>query len=428
MKNTVKYALVTAMSAMLFITGCTRINENAENSDTISYIAPETSAQNILTDASDTINSQASVSPASDYTVSSDSSTTASDTEAIQTKPTEEDKNEFPFTLLTDNEKKYYNELYSAVYRYSPEADFSGELSESEMKRLFLLFYNQESRVFWLDSLFYPPENKHALKLTYRFEKDKADLLRAELNLAASTLLGSIPENASDYDKLKCFHDYIVSHCDFSRDTEYSNTPYGALVDGKAQCEGYAFAFSYLCDEAKIKNYVVTGTRSDGATHAWNKVLADGEWYNVDCTWDDPILKHNDPDFIRHDYFLVPDRLTEGITHFTDKTVFTPIECSSEKLNYFVKENLMFSSADSGIDEMKKLIRNAASDGKRDAEIRFTDSDAYSEAYKRLFDNNEINSIITSLNGKYGYKIKSAYKYDNDVMFIIHISLIYDGD
>ena len=81
---------------------------------------------------------------------------------------------------------------------------------------------------------------------------------------------------------------------------------YGVFVDKKAICGGYSKAFSYLCDKVGIETITVTGD-ADGEAHMWNMVKLDGEWYNVDCTWDDPIIKRNDPDFVRHDYLLVKD-------------------------------------------------------------------------------------------------------------------------
>lgn len=343
---------------------------------------------------------------------------------ATETSIPPEESN-YALSFLTDEEKLHYDELLAAVNDFRPQADFSAPLDSGEMKKLFVLLYNQESGIFWLDSLFCTPEETcAALKLTYRFEKNTAETMRAELDLTASTLLGTLPADADDYEKIKAFHDYIVLNCNFTKDSPYSNTAYGAIVAGEAQCEGYAFALSYLCDKAGIENYIVTGTNSLGATHAWNKILADGEWYNVDCTWDDPILKHENPDFLMHDYFLVPDSLINGITHFPDTSIIPSVQSGSQELNFFIREGLVFDSAQDGIDALEEQILGAVRKNKHETEIRFSDKEAYDEAYDRLFTGKEINSIISSLNGRYGLKIKSAYKYDNDELCIIHISLV----
>jgi transglutaminase/protease-like cytokinesis protein 3 len=40
-----------------------------------------------------------------------------------------------------------------------------------------------------------------------------------------------------------------------------------------------------------------------GEEHVWNIVKVDGKWYNIDLTWDDPILD-NGESMISYDFFL----------------------------------------------------------------------------------------------------------------------------
>ncbi len=60
---------------------------------------------------------------------------------------------------------------------------------------------------------------------------------------------------------------------------------YGALMEGEAVCQGYAYAFKLLCDKAGIPCWIVTGYYRE--PHAWNYVWLDGAYYQVDVTWDD---------------------------------------------------------------------------------------------------------------------------------------------
>ena len=72
-------------------------------------------------------------------------------------------------------------------------------------------------------------------------------------------------------------------------DAEYydSFTAYGALINGKCVCAGYAAAFKLLADEAGLHAIVVTGILEGSLSHAWNKVCIDGEWEIVDVTNND---------------------------------------------------------------------------------------------------------------------------------------------
>ncbi len=62
-------------------------------------------------------------------------------------------------------------------------------------------------------------------------------------------------------------------------------TGYGALVEGYADSQGFAAAFSALCGTADIPCLVVEGT-VDKASHFWNIIELDGIYYHVDVSAD----------------------------------------------------------------------------------------------------------------------------------------------
>lgn len=98
------------------------------------------------------------------------------------------------------------------------------------------------------------------------------------------------------YNQIKMIHDYLISSIEYDNELSSSSiyTAYGALTQGKAVCEGYAKAFKYILDDLEIPCVIACGLarNSNGKTesHAWNYVKIDGNWYAVDCTWDDPLI------------------------------------------------------------------------------------------------------------------------------------------
>lgn len=115
---------------------------------------------------------------------------------------------------------------------------------------------------------------------------------------------------ATDYEREKAVHDYIVLNCTYNIDGCNSNTlqtydfhPYGVFVKRSAVCQGYAEAFKLCMDLIGIRCDIVTG-RGNGEPHAWNAVCLDGEWYQTDCTWDDPLP---DEGGVYYNYFNVTD-------------------------------------------------------------------------------------------------------------------------
>ncbi len=95
-----------------------------------------------------------------------------------------------------------------------------------------------------------------------------------------------IKPGMSDYAKAKALHDWLI----FNANYDYTFTYYGAdgvLLHGAGVCDSYARAYQKLLTAVGIESVIVTGTAGGGA-HGWNLVKIDGQWYHVDCTWDDP--------------------------------------------------------------------------------------------------------------------------------------------
>lgn len=120
------------------------------------------------------------------------------------------------------------------------------------------------------------------------------------------------------YEKVKSIHDTLCdmityTYADASDpDSLMAHQPTGALLKGKAVCEGYSEAMKLICDRENIPCIIVIGTGNGGA-HAWNYVqMEDGKWYGLDVTWDDQTNTY-------YDYFLVG---SESVNAVFGKTKF----------------------------------------------------------------------------------------------------------
>lgn len=110
----------------------------------------------------------------------------------------------------------------------------------------------------------------------------------------------------SEYDQVKAFHDWLVNNTEYDTRTTVDDSSFdaaGPLLYGRAVCDGYSKALDLLCYLSGIDCVRINGT-GNGGGHAWNKVKIDGQWYNIDVTWDDPLSTRP---VLRHDYFLVSD-------------------------------------------------------------------------------------------------------------------------
>ena len=96
-----------------------------------------------------------------------------------------------------------------------------------------------------------------------------------------------------------------------------------------------------------IPAVLVTGRVKNGEPHAWDMVLADGEWYYVDPTWgdayylmgdDDPAWQGKTRPSVNYDYLLVTTKQLLQ-THKIDNAF--PLECADQTVYQDMKKTLL---------------------------------------------------------------------------------------
>ena len=142
-----------------------------------------------------------------------------------------------------------------------------------------------------------------SVDMAYYYDKTTHSKMTSAAVSEADKILAKITPDMSDYEILKLFHDEIIQRCVYDKNAQNRNSIYGTLVDKRATCAGYAKTFQYLCNRAGIENTCIFGM-ADGEGHMWNQVKLDGEWYEVDTTWDDDAIDGIE-NMILYEYFLV---------------------------------------------------------------------------------------------------------------------------
>lgn len=104
-------------------------------------------------------------------------------------------------------------------------------------------------------------------------------------------------------DKILKIHDYIIDTTYYDQENgENSGNAYGTLIEGKSKCAGYADAMAIALSRLGVKNYKVASEK-----HVWNAAYINGEWTQIDLTWDDPIVDDGVTitDTIRHKFYMI---------------------------------------------------------------------------------------------------------------------------
>ena len=129
-----------------------------------------------------------------------------------------------------------------------------------------------------------------------------------QLQRKIQQIINEMPSSVvTDADKSLYLHDYIVKNVAYEMVGDHQSA-YGALLDGKAVCAGYADAYLRLLNAAGIHATTITGYAYDAnghqERHAWTMLTIDGKCLFTDVTWDDPFINGvQDPTYVGHDYF-----------------------------------------------------------------------------------------------------------------------------
>lgn len=178
-------------------------------------------------------------------------------------------------------------------------------------------------------------------KIIYLTDKKKEDHVTAEVKKILPKI---IKKNATQIDKIKAVHDYIVLNSSYSSKTKNSQyITYTLLTEKKGVCQAYALLMLKMFEELKIEAKYVKGY-SNNERHAWILAKVDKEWYHIDPTWNDPI--GNKADEVRYKYFMLTDKQI-ATTHSWVKAEY-PVAKSEKYKSFhiatqaFTKKNELF--------------------------------------------------------------------------------------
>ena len=127
----------------------------------------------------------------------------------------------------------------------------------------------------------------------------KAELIPVDSSVSADRLADYISTHfASDEARVRALYRWLGCHISydvaemysFSTEDEVPKLVNDLFIRRKAICEGYAQAFTMVCQRMHIRSYVVSGLTKRGKTvaavsHAWNAAWIDGQWFLFDPTW-----------------------------------------------------------------------------------------------------------------------------------------------
>ena len=140
---------------------------------------------------------------------------------------------------------------------------------------------------------------------------------QAAFDKAVADFVSTIPKNAPQLIQESLIYAKLVLNSHYNLGASFGGflednwTAYGVICNKYGVCESYAEAFQTLCNAVGIECTGVIGTAGGG--HKWNAVKIDGNWYQCDPTFDDPI--GGGDDHISFHYFNLTDKQMAECAH-----------------------------------------------------------------------------------------------------------------
>lgn len=157
---------------------------------------------------------------------------------------------------------------------------------------------------------------------------------RAALATAVDAFFAELPADCvGDTERALWIHDRLAGTVTYAYGA-HDQTAYGALVEGRAVCAGYARAYQLLLLRAGIPAFTVYGTSENPTTgspenHAWTLSFPEGSCHYSDLTWDDQ------GEELYHVYFQRSlDYFAESHTPTEEYAALLPA-CTHDPLDWF---------------------------------------------------------------------------------------------
>lgn len=162
--------------------------------------------------------------------------------------------------------------------------------------------------LFWVDCRFgYAADAGSGLVQSvspgYLCRTDEVDELSALYTSKINALTDTVSGETGDFRIARLLHDALAASVTYGQPSASALgdagqfTAYGALVEGRAVCRGYAMAYLHVLRRCGIDAVYV---HSKTMNHGWVMACLDGIWVHIDVTRDDG-------DAVSHRYFARSD-------------------------------------------------------------------------------------------------------------------------
>ncbi len=193
------------------------------------------------------------------------------------------------YNYLTIEGQILYKQIYANMEHLANTFVPTINITKEEVKMVMEAVYNDHPELFWINTSYSYKyiQDDIVVQITLSYNEAAKDIEASKLKWENSTnkIIEGAKKYNTDYEKELYVHNEILKLVHYNPNAPMNQSAYSALVNGETVCAGYARAFQYIMIKLQIPTYYVTGYSNQ--EHAWNIIKLDGEYYNVDLTWND---------------------------------------------------------------------------------------------------------------------------------------------
>lgn len=249
------------------------------------------------------------------------------------------------FAMLSEDEMNAYSFIYEGLMAGKDKIECPIKLNADQLSKAMDSVLNDHPEIFWVDNNYsysYDPTDGNIKEITFTFydfadTPEKFQAAQAEFEAAAHDIVAAASEYPTAVERELYIHDYICENTVYDETAPYHQSAYSTIVLHRSVCAGYARSFQYLMNRAGITCYYVTGATEksvagsgDSGAHSWNIVIINGDYYNVDCLWDDTASdSYGSPIY---PFFNIPD--SEMVNHVRVQMAVRLPSCTATECRY----------------------------------------------------------------------------------------------
>ncbi len=322
-------------------------------------------------------------------------------TEAVEVKEFGS-PHKFYYEKLSSIEKHAYNEIITNIYDMPEEIEVPA-IDADQLDRVFSAILMDNPDLFFIGRKCTLSSRmlRTYCAVEYIVTKEEYLVRREEIESKVQEIVSNLSNPEDEWQTELEIHDYIIDNCryELSEPKLVCSSVYGILINGYGACEGYSRAAKLLFDEVGIESALVSGISESGdgeeGPHMWNAVKINGDFYYLDCTWDDPVSEGGE-ETKSYSYFNVTTKMiSETHSEFSYNFV-----CMDTDENYFVKTGTYFDDYDRSYEKkIAETVTEVIENGGDEIQLGFANKKACNSAYKDLFDNGRIHNVLLLADG-----------------------------